>query len=417
MESNILKILVIRSRMGNRVKYTGAVKLRDFADRFVPVGGVERLEIMRELGFSDKELKYRQRTTAKNRTYGIGGYITGNDDYFLPCTICIFCEGEFIPLEPEVDDFTPIAGHLFINQDYFSYIADGQHRLGGVQVVNGLEEYHLLLDIDSIDMTFVKTGGSVADRQLTADINQTPVKFSQSLARTMDSRIVLNQLTKQILEAVPNFAVLVNRESTAHTVKSGYFWNMAQFTNFVVRATGKSQVELEAIRIDSPEYNTLATMLTKFVVNLVSFFKPFREIIESTARPLAENKQFIEMKTSSILGTALGLDVLGIFAWQWSLSSVSIGEPDIQLIRRLNDVDFSLNNPAYVYRCLTINKKIARKSNDSIYKTAAYVFSGIGLDLPQELKKAEADYEMVMKQTEEFHSHEPSDTAEQLQEA
>jgi hypothetical protein len=119
----------------------------------------------------------------------------------------------------------------------------------------------------SLTIKFVKTEGLKYDNQLFSDWNSCSVRPNQSICRAMDSRLVINRFTKDIISNSKIVSELIdfNKASVTASSKSNKLWTLNQFTTFVQTIAGVTAKSAETLLSDSQSQKQTAGFINKYL--------------------------------------------------------------------------------------------------------------------------------------------------------
>lgn len=357
-----MEVLVIKGIEGSRVTYVGKLTYSELAESFT---------LISTEGPTDEK---RQRETIKSRTNNIYNYLAKNDDFIFPEVVAILEELEF----EVMFDTAPSFGKLTFSDQALSYLVDGQGRLTGIQEVLKKRPE---LSSQTIDIKFVKSEGLEKDQQIFADINQTPTKASGSISITFDSRAVLNQMSKAVLNSLPELKPFICYEKASVSLRSNYVWTVNQFNNFVLAATGLSKRSCDTKLSDVSHRGRVIRFLTEFLSELIARSDIINRLTSGQMSPQ-------QLKEETVVGTAVFLEALGIYARTLQFKIINDNQKSWTPLDGLNDVALGKSEKEWVGRCLDMQNKFV-KNQQSVLATASHLTKVCHLPLTEELERAE----------------------------
>ena len=173
----------------------------------VPLGSIPKLFL-----FSEEELPIEirtQRTLNKSRIPEIRDYIINNKDSYVFSSLTASVDGEM--------EFSPInesnasIGYISIPMSARFLINDGQHRRAAIEAaLRKCQE----LKYEHISVVLYHDLGLKRSQQIFSDLNRYAIRPTKSLNILFDNRDEFSILVKRVVDAVPVFGSLVDKERT-----------------------------------------------------------------------------------------------------------------------------------------------------------------------------------------------------------
>lgn len=363
-----LSVFALSGDEGDRTTYTSKLTFSDLAENFniVPQDGLPAGVML-------------QRELAKSRSRAIANYILSSEDFIFPEVIAIV---ETL----SVSEFKQMGNVVQIQLDKtaFRYLVDGQGRLLAIKT---LLEKHPELVSKTIDVKFVESRGIEADAQIFSDINGSQLAPNSSQHIAMDSRKVLSRFTKEAVRLTPSLCNIVDftKSSVTTSSKTDNVWTLNQLSKFLLILTGASAKKAETLFSDEAERT-----------HWIGFLKLFFD--KATCNPYIR-ETLVKGRSGakgSIIGTATFLKSFALFGRIAVLNSMMEGQGkmDWSFMDKIADVDFSVENPEWIGRCLNGRGKFEDKTFNH-GAVASYLCAVSGLHVPEELEAVEEEVLMM----------------------
>ena len=359
-----MKITVISGKEGDRTTYVGKMTYGQIA---------EVMSILDPNVPTDEKL---QRDLVASRTNNIATYLLTNTDFLFPGVVAIVENSNYEQANGFPD---PNVGFVNLLPGEFRYLCDGQGRLSGIQKVLG--ERPDMAD-NTIDVKFVDSRGASTDKQVFADINKTPIKPSGSINIAFDSRQVLNQMAKAMLESNPGIKQLVCYEKTSVSTKTDKLWTLNQMAGFIVKVTGLSAKACQKQLESEADRDKMLRFLNEFWLELGNRFDLLGQVLRNEITPQ-------HLKETTVVGTAVWLDSVGVYAKVVLAGFIFANQKRWSDLDGLNNIDYKKSNKEWMGRCIDMRGKFT-KNTDAVNATASHLLLRCGLTLPKELDQAEA---------------------------
>tara|TARA_Y100000780_G_C13694801_1_gene421051 strand:+ start:4866 stop:6047 length:1182 start_codon:yes stop_codon:yes gene_type:complete len=363
----------IKGIQGNRTVYTAQISFDTLAEQFslVPSGLLPSyIKLQREL--------------AKSRSNKIKRYVLENADYIFPEIIAVV---EKI----NITEVTSGIVNLSVPADAFRYLVDGQGRLGAIQaLINEKPDYKH----HTIDIKFVLSSGIAADAQLFADINSTQAGTNSSQYVATDSRESINNFIKEFVHqsSLLRQRITFERASVTTSSTSIEVWSANQLRSFILLATGLSPAQAKKEFQSEERCNYWSGYFNVF----------FREAAARHAdieAVLSSSKDINLFRKASVIPTSVWLKSLGVLSKILMMHAIETQSSSIDwsILDGLSNIDFSVNNPEWIGRCLSMQGKFEDRSYNHL-AVAAYLLRDAGIQLPDDVIKVEAQVQQSRKQ-------------------
>lgn len=357
-------LTAIAGVQGSRTVYTAQISFETLAKQFNLVPG----------GILPHYVKL-QRELAKSRSNKIKRYVLDNEDYIFP---------EIIAVVEKVHVTEIVAGvvQLSIPAEAFRYLVDGQGRLGAIQsLLTEKPEYQS----HTIDIKFVLSSGIVTDAQLFADINSTQAGTNSSQYVATDSRESINSFIKEFVSqsSLLGDKITFERSNVTTSSSSKEVWSANQLRSFILLATGLTPA-LAKTEFQSDErrnywsgyFNTFFSELTLRHVDIEAV--------------LLGSKDINQYRKESVIPTSVFLKALGMLSKVLMTHAIESQATriDWSVINGISKIDFSVKNPEWVGRCLSMHGKFEDRSYNHL-AVVAYLLKVSGFTLPEAVAKVD----------------------------
>ncbi|MEH0198719.1 DNA sulfur modification protein DndB [Caulobacter sp. CCNWLY153] len=166
-----------------------------------------------------------QRQLNKQRLPEIARYIADNRDsyVFSAITASIDADVEFRPSHDHTD-----VGALHVPMSAKFIINDGQHRRAAIEMA--IAQCPDLAD-ESISVVFFMDRGLQRCQQMFADLNRYAIRPSSSLNVLYDTRDAKGQLSKLVVDSLPDIKALINLEQSSLSAGSKQLFTLSALFN------------------------------------------------------------------------------------------------------------------------------------------------------------------------------------------
>lgn len=177
--------------------------------------------------FSDEDLPPEvrsQRTLNKARIPEMCNYILENPNSYVFSALTASIDGEacFVP----AGDSNSAVGTLSISMSAKLLINDGQHRKAAIEAAL---KKNSRLKYEHISMVLYHDIGLKRSQQMFSDLNRFAIRPTQSLNILYDSRSKNSILVKEVIDAIPEFNSLVDKEHSSVPNRSVALFTLSAF--------------------------------------------------------------------------------------------------------------------------------------------------------------------------------------------
>lgn len=181
---------------------------REYYISMVPMEIIPRI-----FQFADEELPPEiraQRVLNKSRIPEMRDYILDNPDSYVFSSLTVSVDGDMV-FKPISED-TLDLGHITIPMSARFLINDGQHRRAAIgEALKKNPE----LKYEHISVVFFRDQGLRLSQQIFSDLNRYAIRSTRSINILYNSREESSIIAKQVIEQVPVFTGLTDKEHTA----------------------------------------------------------------------------------------------------------------------------------------------------------------------------------------------------------
>jgi DNA sulfur modification protein DndB len=177
--------------------------------------------------FSDENLPAEvrsQRTLNKARIPEMCNYILQNPNSYVFSALTASIDGD-VCFEPVSTDNSAI-GVLNISMSAKLLINDGQHRKAAIEAAL---KKNPDLKYEHISMVLYHDIGLKRSQQMFSDLNRFAIRPTQSLNILYDNRDESSLLVKEVIDAIPGFITLVDKEHTSVPNRSVALFTLSAF--------------------------------------------------------------------------------------------------------------------------------------------------------------------------------------------
>ena len=248
--------------------------------------------------FSDENMPPEirsQRTLNKARIPEMSNYILQNPTSYVFSALTASVDGELF-FEPS-DTENNTLGILSISMSAKLLINDGQHRRAAIEAAL---KKNPNLKYENISMVLYHDIGLKRSQQMFSDLNRFAIRPTQSLNILYDNRDNLSLIVKDVIESIPEFNELVDKEHTSIPNRS-----IALFTlSALYRGTSSL---LKGLDLSIDEQYSLATKFWQVVYNNMPEWKSVsaQEIKSSVIRKHSLSPLSITIKAIGEIGNEL----------------------------------------------------------------------------------------------------------------
>lgn len=275
--------------------------------------------------FSDENMPPEirsQRTLNKSRIPEMSNYILQNPTSYVFSALTASVDGD-LSFEPS-DKGNTALGILSISMSSKLLINDGQHRRAAIEAAL---KKNPDLKYEHISMVLYHDIGLKRSQQMFSDLNRFAIRPTQSLNILYDNRDNLSLIVKDVIESIPEFNNLIDKEHTSIPNRS-----VALFTlSALYRGTAAL---LKGLDLTIDEQYTLAAKFWKNVYNSMPEWKSVsaQEVKSSVIRKNSLSPLSITIKAIGEIGNELfRSDEASMYA----------------KIERLGSIDWQKSNPSW----------------------------------------------------------------------
>jgi len=296
-----------------------------------------------------------QRVLVEKRIPELSNYITENEDDYLFSSITASYKSEpaFEPYAPGLNIGTlklQLGDELIIN--------DGQHRCAGI--VRALKHGSEALKHHTLSVLLFPWENTDRVQQMFSDLNRFVQKTSKSLDILYDKRDDVAAATLMMIEKVPAFKELTEKEKVSLESKSTKLFTLA--------ALYDANVELLK-GYSSNDIATNAGLLIDYWTEVAKHMPDWGKVLngQKLAIELRQEKISSHSTVLRALG-GLGVDLMVSADWKARLSP-------------LEQIDWSKKNPEWENICIVANSVVSNRQARAA--TKAFIKSKIGVTLTE----------------------------------
>lgn len=334
---------------------------RDYYIAMIPLG------ILPKLFSSEEEYllpEFRsQRRINELRIPEIRDYILANPSNYVFSALSASIDGDFTFVKSELDEN---IGVLEIDMNAVIIINDGQHRKAAIEAA--LKESPELAK-ETISVVLFKDEGLKRSQQMFADLNKHAVKSTMSLSTLYDNRDDFANAVKQVMVTNKFLSKYIDKEKDSLGKNSSKLFTLANF----LRAN--KRIVKDSVITDQDQ-----KFLLEYWDGIIKNITEWQEL---------ENKQLhkCSLREDYILTLSVTLNAFGRLGRYFYENQLNM-----ESLAKLNEIDWTRNNPAWINRVLTEQGRIIYKE-DAIIKICNYIKKILELPLSKEelLKEKEVE--------------------------
>lgn len=332
----------MRGKMGSRTYYSCLMPLSAVPQffKFTDWAGIS---------VEDRE----QRQLNVKRVPDLAAYITENDDDYLFSSITASYKSE-----PEFEPYAQGSniGTLKLRLGDELIINDGQHRCAGI--VQALKDSSASIKDHTLSVLLFPWENTARVQQMFSDLNRFVQKTSKSLDILYDKRDDVAAATLAMIEKVPVFKDLTEKEKTSLEAKSTKLFTLA--------ALYDANVEL----LKGYENNDIITNAGL----LVDYWTEIAKHMPDWTKVFSGQKLAIELRQEKIASHSTVLRALGGLGVDLMVS----GDWKARLTP-LEEINWSKKNPEWENICIVANSVVSNRQARAA--TKAFIKSKLGIDL------------------------------------
>jgi len=296
-----------------------------------------------------------QRVLVEKRIPELANYITENEDDYLFSSITASYKSE-----PVFESFTPGSdiGILKLQLGDELIINDGQHRCAGI--VRALKNGSEALRHHTLSVLLFPWESTDRVQQMFSDLNRFVQKTSKSLDILYDKRDDVAAATLMMIEKVPAFKELTEKEKVSLESKSTKLFTLA--------ALYDANVELLK-GYGNNDISTNAGLLIDYWTEVAKHMPDWGKVLagQKLAVELRQEKISSHSTVLRALG-GLGVDLMVSGDWKARLTP-------------LEQIDWSKKNPEWENICIVANSVVSNRQARAA--TKAFIKSKLGINLTE----------------------------------
>jgi DNA sulfur modification protein DndB len=340
-----IRLPAMRGKMGTRTYFSCLMPMKAVPQffKFTDWAGISP---------EDRE----QRQLNEKRVPDLAAYISDNEeDYiFSSITASYKSEPRFEPYSEGSD-----IGTLILELGDELIINDGQHRRAGI--VRALQQ-GAPIERDAISVLLFPWENTERVQQMFSDLNRYVQKTSKSLDILFDKRDELAAATLSMMDKVPVFKELTDKENVSLGAKSTKLFTLAALYDAnaeLLKGKGHEHQDIE----------TNAALLGEYW-NAISQHMPDWKRVMDGHKAALELRQERLSSHSTVLRAlgGLGVDLIGREGWKGQLKA-------------LEAIDWSRKNPEWEGVCMVSNSVVSNRQARAA--TKAFIKSKMGLTLTE----------------------------------
>lgn len=355
----------MRGKMGSRTYYSCLMPLNAVPQFFKFTNWSGMLPEDRE-----------QRVLVEKRVPELASYITENEDDYLFSSITASYKSPptFEPYAPNGDIGTlklQLGDELIIN--------DGQHRCAGI--VRALEHGSPALKTNTLSVLLFPWESTDRVQQMFSDLNRFVQKTSKSLDILYDKRDDVAASTLMMIESVPVFKELTEKEKISLEVKSTKLFTLAALYDAnveLLKGYGKNDIA------------TNGQLLIDYWTEVAKHMPDWGKVLNGQKKALELRQEKIASHSTVLRAFGgLGVDLMASEDWKDRLSPLA-------------SIDWSKKNPEWENICIVANSVVSNRQARAA--TKAFIKSKLGLSLTESEKKTLAVRDEILAAREVAHT-------------
>jgi len=304
-----------------------------------------------------------QRVLNENRIPQIAKYIIDNEDGYLFASITASykCDVKFKAIGSSDD-----IGTLEMEFDQANFVInDGQHRCAAI--ASALKDNPSLGD-ETISVLLFPYESRERVQQMFSDLNRFVAKTSKSLDILYDKRDPLSQATMRIVEMVPVFQGMLDKDAVSLPSRSSKLFTLAALYD----------ANSELFRWPRSEKDEDSVTVNEMVEIGVDFWHTVAASMPDWSKVKAEHLRAIELRQESICSHTVVLRAIGATG-----AELLKAEPDSwkERMKLLEEINWSKQNRDWEGVCMVANSVVSNRQARAA--TKAYIKNKLGLPLSE----------------------------------
>lgn len=298
----------------------GIQATREYYTSMVPLGIIPQL-----FHFTDENLppeSRSQRTLNTSRIPEMCNYILENPGSYVFSSLTVSVDGqlEFTAFNED----NPTIGHISIPMDARFLINDGQHRQAAI--AEAIKK-NPALKKEHISVVFYKDEGLQRSQQMFSDLNRYAIRPTRSINILYNSREEDSIIAKKVVDSVPVFIGLTEKEKTAISNRS-----IALFTlSAICTAT------TELLKDIAMPLNDRIELAITFWNSVASFIPEWNEVKKG-------NMKSSELRKNYVCSLSITLVAIGAAGNELLRSQPNHWQEKLQ---KLSSIDWQKSNPQW----------------------------------------------------------------------
>ncbi len=336
-----IRVPAMRGKMGGRIYYSC----------LMPMSGVPQFfKFTNWAGISPQDRE--QRVLNEKRVPDLAGYIARNEDSYLfsSITASYKCEPRFEPFFEGAD-----IGVLVLQLGDELIINDGQHRAAGI--VQALED-GVPIGREAISVLLFPWESTERVQQMFSDLNRFVQKTSKSLDILYDKRDELAACTLAMMDRVPVFKELTDKENISLSTKSTKLFTLAALYDANAELLKGREKEAIEDKVD---------LLVAYWTSVAAHMPDWTKVLHGRKLALELRQENISSHSTVLRALGgLGIEIIDREDWQAQL-------------RALEAIDWSKSNKEWENICVASNSVLSNRQARAA--TKAFIKSKLGLHL------------------------------------
>jgi DNA sulfur modification protein DndB len=342
----------MQGRMGSRTYYATLMRL----------GSIPKMFTFRDWADFTPEQR-EQRVLNKKRIPEMAKYILDNEDGFLfsSITASYKCKALFRPAKEGSS-----VGELEIDfEDANFVINDGQHRCAAI--ASAIQQNPALAE-ETISVLLFEYENLPRVQQMFSDLNRYVAKTSKSLDILYDKRDLVSRVTLEVVEKVPAFVGLVDKDSASLSVRSPKLFTLASLYD--------ANEELLGDELEGLGHHAAVERAVLFWSAIAKHMPPWQAVKKGDRKPIDVRQEFIAAHSVVLRALGgLGSELLKTDPGNWQ-SRLDV----------LETIDWRKINPHWENVCIIANSVVSNRQ--ARLATRAYVKRHLNVPLTETEAKA-----------------------------